>query len=800
VRPRGTVPAPAPLANLQHGAVTMRPRDLQALEFDQVTQHVADFARSAPGKELCRGLQPSCDAATVSAQLDTTWQCFRLLELEGDIPVGEFPDIRVTLRAAAHEGFVLEGKALVDIRSVLGAAAVARAFLRQHRHTYPALADYPERLVPLAELQRSLTRALDDGGGVTDDASDELAAVRRTLRQLRDQLTRRLDRLLERPAMADVIADRYVTVRNGRFVVPIKSNAASQVEGVVQDRSVSGETMFVEPLFAVEMNNRLLLAAKEEEALVRRVLADLTEMVRAVREPLEGLFAGLAEIDSLAARARFARRYRCTQPQMDAEAIDLRQARHPVLLFSGRPVVPIDLLVPAGRRIFVITGPNTGGKTVALKTLGLLALMAQSGLLLPVAEGSGLPCFGGVYADVGDEQSIARNLSTFSAHVANLTEIIESHKPPALVLLDEPGVGTDPEEGAALGIGMLRTFADLGVQVVVSTHYASIKVFALSDDRCVTAAVDFDIEALQPRYRLLYDSVGESMALPIARRLGLPETVLQTAQAACSEQTRALAAAMRELETSRRRYEERAAEAATQLRDTRVARQEADALLAELRSKRQRLWAEELDAARGFVRQLREEGRELLAAVERRDADRAAFRRVVERQESAIRARETESAMPAAAASIAPEMPRVGDQVEVGAQGVRGELLAIDGSRAWIQRGSLRFEVPAADLRRLETTPRTAVTLHVAPAPEETALEISLIGLRAREAVAALDEFLDRAVRARHPSVRIIHGIGSGTLRRAVQDYLATSSYCSSYRTGEAQSGNPGVTVVELAS
>jgi len=454
--------------------------------------------------------------------------------------------------------------------------------------------------------------------------------------------------------------------------------------------------------------------------------------------------------------------------------------------------------------VLVITGPNTGGKTVALKTLGLLALMAQSGILIPAAEGSRLPCFRGIFADVGDAQSIERNLSTFSAHVANLTEIIGQPETPTLVLLDEPGVGTDPDEGAALGVGLIRVLEAAGARVVVSTHYAAIKVFALSAATCVSAAVDFDLDTLAARYRLVYHSVGESLALPIARRLGLPAAVLEAAQAARTEQDRALAAAMARLEASRRQYETRLADAEERTRTTAQTQQEVNRLLAELQEKRRRRWADELGAARDFVRRVREQGRELLAAIEQGAADRRALTRWVREQEAGLEAqaaaRAAELPGEQSAPTRVPQPPRIGDLVEVIDTGIRGRLLAVEGTRAWIQRGSLRFEVPAAPLRRIEGPATAAVEVRVSPAPEGLPQEISLLGLRAKEALATLEPFLDHAVRARYPSVRIIHGIGSGALRRAVAEYLSASAYCSSFRSGEPREGGAGVTIAELAT
>jgi DNA mismatch repair protein MutS2 len=772
----------------------MRPRDLAALEFDHVRNRLADFACSSGGKEACRALVPTGERVQAEQALEAAWQCFRLLEQEGGIPLAEFPDIRASLRTAARDGAVLDGTSLVEIRQVLATVQETKAFFRKHARGFPALALLPDQLAPLPALHETLMRALDDNGDVSDDASDELTEVRRTIRQLRARLTRRLEDLLVQPTMAELLGDRYVTLRNNRFVIPIKTAMARQFDGVVQDRSASGETAFIEPLFAVELNNHLLMASKEEEWLGHRILSDLTALVRTEHDTLAATFAVLLETDVLVARARFAQHYRCTQPRFD-QAVLLNAARHPGLLCTGREVTPVDLCLPAGKHVLVVTGPNTGGKTVALKTLGLMALMAQSGMLIPVAEGGCLPCFQAVYADIGDEQNVERNLSTFSAHVANLTEIIEQCRPPSLVLLDEPGVGTDPDEGAALGIGMVQILEGAGAHVALSTHYPPLKTFALSRDSCVTAAVDFDLEAMAPRYRLVYHSVGESLALPIARRLGLPAAVLEAAQAARTQQAKTLAAATSRLEDSRRRYEERLAEAEARACGAAQAEHDAKLLLDELREKRRQRWADELRAARQFVRRLREQGRELLAAVERGRVDRRTFTRWVQEQEAAIAAHEADETEP----PVSTGPPQVGDQVEVIDTGIRGQLLSIEGDRARIQRGSLRFEVRAEQLRRIGPQVPAAVEVRVAAVSEDTPREISLLGLRAKDAAAELDRFLDRAAQAHHQSVRIIHGLGSGALKRAVEAYLSTSPYCAGFRCAEPREGGTGATIATLA-
>lgn len=777
----------------------MRARDLEALEFPRVLEELAAFARSPAGKQACRQLQPARDPEAAKAALRATAELAALTAEHGDLPVGEFPDVRASLLAAARPGWVLDGASLLAIRQVLDAAEEARRFLRQHTRPYPALRPWLDRMAPLVELRATLHRALDDTGGITDDASEELARVRAEIRHLRARLERRLQALLHEPHMQEFLADHFVTIRHNRYVLPIRSTHAARFEGVVQDRSASGETTFIEPLFAVEVNNRLMVAAKEEERLVRRILADLTDLVHSACVELEATFEALTELDRLAALVRYGRSYAGTVPELGCDSVDLRSVRHPLLLAQQRAVVPVDLYLPSGKNVLVITGPNTGGKTVALKTLGLLALMAQSGFLLPVAEGGRLPHFRAIFADIGDEQSLARNLSTFSAHVVNLVEILNDHTTPRLVLLDEPGVGTDPEEGAALAIGLLRTLSTPGTMLVVTSHYAPVKLFALSEERCLAAAVDFDLARLEPRYRLVYHSVGESLALPIAARLGMPESVLAAATEARSQQSRALAEALARLEETRRAYEQKLARAREAEERALRRQREVDRLLAELQEKKRQRWSAELQEAAQFLRDLRQRGEEVLARLERGEADRRVLRRVLDEEHRVIEAAARGLHKP----PLEEQTLELGQWVEVVGQGVRGKLAKISGTRAWIERGSMRFEVPLERLRPAAPVPppptRSATESPTSSGRENDEFrEISLLGLRARDAIERLEQFLDRAMRAGATRVRVIHGIGSGALKRAVNEYLRESPYCVSFHEAGPQEGGAGVTVVEL--
>jgi DNA mismatch repair protein MutS2 len=788
----------------------MRDRDLDALGFAAVCRRTADFAVSDMGVERSLALRPLASRAEADHALDQTRDFLRLVETHGNPPLVAFPDVRDDLSRASLSGFALDGEALVEVRAVLECLRRCSAFFRKCDGDLGVLADLARDLPQFGALEQSLRRALDHDGTVLDEASDDLAALRASIRKLRDTLTRKLGEVVNRRGMADVVADQYVTLRNDRFVIPIKAGATGRIQGVVQDRSVSGETFFVEPLFAVELNNQLLNAVRDEEAMVRRILGELTALVGREGDAIAGAVDRLAEIDCIAARAHFAAEYRCTRPTFSDGAIDLRDARHPGLSFTGRPVTPIDLLLPEGKRTLVITGPNTGGKTVALKTLGLAALMARSGMLIPAAAGARLPFFREVFTDVGDEQSIERDLSTYSAHVVNLREILAAAGAGSLILLDEPGVGTDPEEGAALAVGLLEYLERRPVHAAVTTHYRAVKVHALRSDACSACAVDFDVDLLEPRYRLLYDSLGRSLALPIAARLGLATEVLEGARRAQSDDTRTfndvlerLDGARRELETARAKCDAGAAALAEQMAEVRAREAEAAKLVTDLRERRQRAWKEELREAREFVRTLKDKGRAQLRELNTAPAARGAFTRFVREQERQIAERGSPTPHPPEPAGVAPaasppQRPTAGDTVEVGSRGVRGELLSIDGERAWVQSGTMRFEVATAELRRVGRKTKASAEVRVRRSVAEVEREVILVGLRARQALEKLEGFLDRAAQSDQDSVRIIHGVGSGALQRAVREYLSTSPYCSGFREGEAGEGGPGVTVATL--
>jgi len=686
----------------------VRASDLVTLEFPRLLEAVAAHAASEPGREACRELSPK---TLLSAVRDELARVAHYVEITADEapPLGDFPDVRPLLALSRTTGARLSGVELQAIGEVITTLRRMRGYLRARGAGRPLLLAYLSRLHSFPELDRLLATTLDEEGGLRDDASPTLRALRRELRGLRAEIEARLARLFRQSTAAGAIADEYVTVRNGRYVVPVRAQAQADLPGIVQDRSASGETLFVEPLFAVESNNRLLIAAREEAQEEARILAEITAEIGTQADDLEEAFAGLVELDTLGARAAFARRHAAVSPDVGGDAVELRSARHPLLVLTGRPVTPIELELDAGTRLLVVTGPNTGGKSVALKTLGLAALMAQAGIPVLADPGAALPLFDAVWTDIGDPQTVAGDLSTFSGHVRNLAAIVAGATGSSLVLLDEPGTGTDPEDGAALAKVLLRELAERGARVLATTHFQTVKAFALALPHARVAGVDFDPETFSPRYRLIYGSVGPSLGLTMARRLGLPPDLVAHAESERGAAGTDLLAAVDQLEAERRRYEQLADRAADEGVALAAARFEQERLAAELREKRDRKWAEELGEAKRFADDLRREGRRMLAEAKQaaRDEARERARQLSQLgsdqvQAIAAKGREVATGDASDATEGAPATAlAVGDQVEVVGSGLRGALLQIAGERGQIARGSVRFDVPLKQLRRV---------------------------------------------------------------------------------------------------
>jgi DNA mismatch repair protein MutS2 len=816
------------------------------LEWAEVLDLLARETRTAMGHERAHATTPVTDLAAIRRGLAETAQARAALAQQGAPPLDGIPDVRPTLEAARVPGSVAEGAELAALLPLIEAAARLRAYGRAIAPVAPdlatALAGVPQQQ-PLADL---LGRSLDPDGQVRDEASPALRRLRQRIRDLRREIVKRLESYFNGPNADTTFQERYVTVRHGRYVLPIRAEAKGRLRGIVHDRSQSGATLFVEPEAMVEANNDLVQVAREEEAEIVRILATLTDAVREALPDLDALVAGIGGLDLIFARGALAERMEATEPAVGEDReIRLLGARNPLLLAqswrvagpaagrgaaegepsglaagrgaaegepSGSIVIPMDIEIGADRPLLVITGPNAGGKTVALKTLGLLALMAQSGCHVPARDGARLPVFSQLFAIVGDDQSVAENLSTFSAFVKQLREVLERVDDRSLVLLDELGAGTDPDDGAALAQAVLEALAERGATVAASTHLEPLKGFASTYPKARNASVEFDPERLAPTFRLVYDRPGQSYALAIGARLGLPAALIERAHAHRSTQQRQLQELLARLDDRDRRDAERGAA---------IERREAESagLLARAQA--------EMEAARTSARETmaraRAEAQRLVAEVRRQVNDEwDRLKRADKSRPDLDRARKrlTETAKrlgepaPAAAADAAAAPPAAGDRVEITHLGLKGDVVSLDGETATVQAGAITVKVPAQALRVLargegvmysaprmvteQGTSRARSTVAV-PGKSGVSVELHLIGRTTAEARDLLEKYLDDAFMAGLTSVRIIHGKGTGALRRAVEDLLSGHPLVAEHRPGAPSEGGAGATVATLS-
>jgi DNA mismatch repair protein MutS2 len=755
------------------------------------------------GREQALGATPSTDVAAVQSALALTGEARLALGAEGPPPLDGIPDVRPVLGRAAAEGSVLDGADLALLIPALDAGPRVLAWGRAVRSVAAAVAALADALPRPTDLRDTLRGALEDDGSLTDRASPRLRSLRQQVRDRRRRIVADLERLLA--AEGDrVFADRFVTIRHGRYVLPVRAEARQRLRGIVHDRSQSGQTIFVEPESMVEANNDLVQALREEEQETARILAELTAAVRARLPELTHLVEAVGELDWVFVRAHVAERMAATAPAVAAGGrVALTAARHPLLLAQAwrdpsRAVVPVDVELSPEQPLLMITGPNAGGKTIALKTLALCALLAQVGCHVPAAAGSRLPVFERVYAIIGDEQSVAENLSTFSAFVKQIREVLAGADRRSLVLLDELGAGTDPDEGAALARAILETLADRGALVVATTHLEPLRAFASTEPRARNASVEFDTRTLAPTFRLRYDVPGQSYALAIAGRLGLPPELIERAQAHRSSDAAHLSRLIASLDEATRTEAERAL--ALERRESEAAARLAAAREAE---------AGAAARARDLVERAKAEAGALLAEVRR--AVSAEWERLkrTERSRPALedsRRRLREVGARVAPAPVVPpphEVPLApGMAVAAEHLGLRGRLVAIAGDSATVRAGSISVRVPVAALRPAAEAPAArpaaprggrAETPARAVAPE-----LMLIGRTTDEVQDLVEKYLDDAFMAGVASVRLVHGKGTGALRKAVRGLLAGHPLVESFRDGEPAEGGAGATVAAL--
>ena len=786
----------------------MDARSQQVLEFPLIRERLAAATAFEPSRRLAAALAPSDDPVIVARTLDETDQARALLTDRPSAGIGGARDIGPWIERAARGGRLDPGHFL-EIADTLDATARLATTLAEERR--PLLRELGRALHPLPALRSTLARSFDPAGDLLDTASPTLGALRAAVRVTYDRLRRRLDSLVG-SELGGALQEPIVTLRNGRYVVPVKAEARGRVKGIVHDASGSGQTLFVEPLVAVELGNawREAQAAVEEE--IGRILDELSGLVGANATNLRETLDGLARFDLWAAKAKLAAELDAVRAETaDRPEVVLLGARHPGL--SGR-VVPIDLRLGDGYTALVVTGPNTGGKTVTLRTLGLLALMHQSGLHVPAETGSRLPVFRDVFADIGDEQSIAQSLSTFSGHLRRIIAIVAVAGPGTLVLLDELGAGTDPTEGSALAQSLLEHFIRTGALVAATTHYAELKAYAHDTAAARNAAVEFDLETLSPTYRLTIGLPGGSQAFAIAERLGLPEPIVADARSRLTENQRAFEATL----ASIRATEGETAEALDRARSAETRATEALHAAAEERRRARRERDEAVRAAREeadrIVATLRDEVAETRRRLERETITEPALDAGLARAEATLdRLPAPAASPPEPDAEAVPRTWRVGERARSRSGGWEGRIAAIErgGRRATLESGGMRVMVDVTDLAAAAgpvagsadaagTASRgrtNAAALQLSRA-RTVASSLDLRGARVDDALEALGRYLDDASLAGLERATIVHGLGTGALRDAVRSTAGRHPLVRSVRAGERAEGGDGVTVLGL--
>ena len=799
----------------------MDAHSLRVLEFSEVVDCLAAQASSILGRQRATTLRPSPDPDLVAQRLAETRECHALLGQGPLPPLERIADIREPVRRATIPGVRLSPQELLAIADTLEVALHLRRHLRAAQLHMPELSRIAAGLVPPVECVAEIRRCITADGAVADEASPALLRLRADARRMREAVRETLQAILQSPSLQPILAEPIITLRNDRYVIPVTPGYRGYLQGIVQDQSASGQTLFVEPLPTVDMNNAIRRLEREAEAEMDRLLGELTSMVRAVGQAIASTVEALADLDLILAKARLAQRWHGTEPRILREgAMRLVGLRHPLLLEQrevqahkdvGRLVIPITVMVGLEARVLVITGPNTGGKTVALKAVGLAVLMTQAGLFIPASADSQLPVYASVYADIGDQQSIAEDLSTFSAHVERLKTVLHQADPKSLVLLDEIGAGTDPGEGSALGNAVLESLADRGCHVLATTHLGAIKAFVAQDPRMMNAAVEFDLDSLRPLYTLSIGLPGRSFAIDIACRLGLPPIIIQRSRELLGDSGAEVTALLSRLQIQERQRDAEAAAAAQDRAAAAAARQVAERLAADLRG--------QVAAVRGqakrLVTQIATEARRRAEAIFAEVSHGASIQQAREAigqlaQEANARLAELPSTEPSPPGHVDPSSVKPGQRVLVRHLDQTGRVLSEPTSQGVVEIqlrvGKTRVPVDAlapvptpapASSGLSEPAAMGGVTWR-AGAGDSLAAEINVIGCTVDEATNRVQRYVEDAALGGLTQVRIIHGKGTGRLRRGIAEFLKTHPLVAGFHLASFEEGGAGATIVDL--
>ncbi|MDP4163476.1 MAG: endonuclease MutS2 [Bacillota bacterium] len=784
----------------------MQQKALKVLEYEKVKQQLLGHASSALGQEKIIQLAPSTDFEEVVILQKETDEAATVFRLKGSVPLSGIYDIRAQIKRAAIGG-VLSPAELIQTASTIHASRQMKRFIQDFAEGHlevPVLMEQTDRIIPLVSLEEDIRYAIDESGEVLDSASDLLRSLRNQLRANQARVREKLEGMIRSSNASKMLSDAIITIRNDRFVIPVKQEYRSHYGGIIHDQSASGQTLFIEPQAIVQLNNQVQDIRVKEQLEVERILAELTVKVAEFESELKIITEVLANLDFVFAKARYGKQIKASMPIMNNEGrISLFKARHPLIPIDV--VVANDIMLGNDFTTIVITGPNTGGKTVTLKTVGLCTLMAQSGLQIPALDGSEMAVFSAVYADIGDEQSIEQSLSTFSSHMVNIVDILNQADYNTLVLFDELGAGTDPQEGAALAISILDEVYKRGARVIATTHYPELKAYGYNREGVMNASVEFDIESLSPTYKLLLGVPGRSNAFEISKRLGLNAQVIEMARSHVSEDSNQIDKMIASLEESKRLAELEQEEALDYLKQAEKLHQDIQKQMIDFYEHKDALYEKAAAKAGAIVEQAKEEAEKIIHDLRRMRIEKQAdvkehelieAKRLLEEAAPVLKKTQKQVEKKNQKHSYKP-----GDEVKVLTFGQKGMIIDKASASEWhVQIGILKMKVSEKDLEFINTPKQKEVKpiTTVKGKDFHVNLELDLRGERFESALMRVEKYIDDALLAGYPRVSIIHGKGTGALRQGVQEYLKNHRFVKKIRLGDAGEGGTGVTVVEL--
>ena len=793
----------------------MNPKALKTLEYNKIIDKLTEFAGSALAKEMCRNLQPSTDLYEIQALQKETSDALSRIYQKGAVSFRGVRDIRGSIKRL-EIGAIIGINELLSICSLLDVCSKVKAYSRNDRD--PDFEDSLEAmfqaLQPLTPVSSEIRRCIASEEELNDDASPALFKIRRSMRQINDKVHAQLQTMVNGSART-YLQDVVVTMRNGRYCIPVKAEHRGQIPGMIHDQSSTGSTLFVEPMAVIKLNNDLRELELKEEKEIEMILATLSARCAEETEALRDDLDLLTKLDFIFARAQLSRSMNGTQPDFNEEGrILIKKGRHPLL--DKKKVVPIDIQLGKDFELLIITGPNTGGKTVSLKTVGLFTLMGQAGLHIPAFDHSELSVFHEVFADIGDEQSIEQSLSTFSAHMTNTVSILKEADDRSLVLFDELGAGTDPTEGAALAIAILSNLHRRGSRVMATTHYSELKVFALSTPGVENGCCEFDVETLRPTYRLLIGVPGKSNAFAISQKLGLSQDIIEEAKTHLTKQDEDFEDLLADLEQKRVTIEQERDQINSYKEEIRELKQRLESKQEKLDLSRDKILREANEQARNILQEAKDYADTTIRNFQKYGKAAGVSAKDMEKERGKLREKMSTVDKKLSAKNAAPKKSHkqltakdlhIGDSIKVLSLNLKGTVSTLPDAKGnlFVQMGILRSQVNIRDLEKLDDTVITGGNFSKTGSGKikmsksaSVSTEINLLGKTVDEAIMELDKYLDDAYIAHLPSVRIVHGKGTGALRKGVHNYLRRQKHVKSYRLGEFGEGDAGVTIVEF--